>query len=297
MRFAPLPGANEVPGNLILGLPANAVPDFRRRGSGLFEDVALMIAAFIAALFGQGGGVLYTPLQVWSGISFNTAASTSLLLILITSFSATLVFRKAHKVDWRLALALEVPTTLGAFLGGILSHYVPERALGLMLSALISAAGWFMLKPPKAGTHLRENSQSSRWVWRRTVSGASYVMDVRLMIPLMIVIGLVTSMVGIGGGVLKVPLMVLLFGIPIPIAIGSSAFMVGLTATAGLLGHISMGHFDWAAAFLLAIPVFIGGQIGSRLSVRLNAKRLSRWFGLFLLLVAAVSASHSLADL
>ena len=104
-------------------------------------------------------------------------------------------------------------------------------------------------------------------------------------------------MVGIGGGVLKVPLMVLLFGIPIPIAIGSSAFMVGLTATAGLLGHISMGHFDLWAALSLAIPVFIGGQIGSRLSIRLNAQRLSKWFGVFIFLVAEISAFHSFAAL
>jgi hypothetical protein len=109
------------------------------------------------------------------------------------------------------------------------------------------------------------------------------------MIPVMLAVGVLTSMVGIGGGAIKVPLMVLLFGIPIPIAIGSSAFMVGLTATAGLLGHISVGSFNWTAALLLAIPVFIGGQIGSRLSIHLNARHLAKWFGVFILLVAFIS--------
>ena len=110
------------------------------------------------------------------------------------------------------------------------------------------------------------------------------------MIPIMLAVGILTSMVGIGGGALKVPLMVLLFGIPVPIAIGSSAFMVGLTAAAGLLGYISVGHFNLIAALLLAIPVFIGGQIGSRLSIHLDAQHLEKWFGVFILMVAFISA-------
>jgi len=257
------------------------------------EDFTLLIAAFLAALFGQGGGVLYTPLQVWNGIAFNTAASTSLFLILITSFSSTIVFRKAHTVDWGLALAMEAPTTLGAFLGGILSHYVPARTLGLLLSILLCGAAWFMLFPPKNTMGAKKDSSPSRWIWHRTWNGEAYPLDLRLMIPIMLAIGIMTSMVGIGGGALKVPLMVLLFGIPIPIAIGSSAFMVGLTASAGLLGHISMGHFNWVSALLLAIPVFLGGQIGSRLSIHLNAQRLSKWFAVFILLIAGVSGFHA----
>jgi uncharacterized membrane protein YfcA len=122
------------------------------------------------------------------------------------------------------------------------------------------------------------------------MNGETYQLDLRLMIPVMLTVGVLTSMVGIGGGALKVPLMVLLFGIPMPIAIGSSAFMVGLTATAGLLGHISTGSFNWTAALLLAIPVFIGGQIGSRLSIHLDALHLEKWFGYFILVVAFVSA-------
>lgn len=261
------------------------------------EDLSLLGAAFLASLFGQGGGILYTPLQVWNGIHFNAAASTSLFLILITSFSSTLVFRKAHKVDWKLALALEAPTTAGAFLGGILSHYVSTQTLGMLLSIMLAVAAWFMLHPAQKNSQHPHKPHASRWIWQRTFKGEAYQLDLRLMLPFMITIGMLTSMVGIGGGALKVPLMVLLFGIPLPIAIGSSAFMVGLTATAGLLGHISMGHFDWLAALVLAIPVFIGGQIGSRLSIQLNAKKLSSWFGAFIFLVAIVNTVHVIAVL
>ncbi|MGD8404363.1 MAG: sulfite exporter TauE/SafE family protein [Anaerolineales bacterium] len=258
----------------------------------ILEDFSLLIASFVAALFGQGGGILYTPLQVWSGVDFHSAAPISLFLILIISISSTLVFHKAHQVDWRTALVLEAPTTLGAFLGGILSQYVSSQTLGLLLFLLLVPAGWYMLHPPKETIHRQIITHPSRWIWRRKMNGVTYDLDLRLIVPVMLAVGLLTSMVGIGGGALKVPLMILLFGIPVPIAIGSSAFMVGLTAAAGLLGHISVGGVNWTAALLLAIPVFIGGQIGSRLSVHLKAQNLEKWFGVFILMIAFISAVH-----
>lgn len=257
------------------------------------EELSLLIAAFVAGLFGQGGGVLYTPLQIWNGIDFHAAASTSLFLILITSISSTLVFRKSHHVDWVIAIVMEAPTTLGAFFGGILSQYVSSRILILVLSILLGLAAWFMLHPPKETVHPQNSARSSRWIWHHGMDSTTYQLDLRLILPIMMTVGMLTSMVGIGGGALKVPLMVLLFGIPMPIAIGSSAFMVGLTAAAGLLGHISVSHFNWAASLLLAIPVFLGGQIGSRISIRLDAHHLEKWFGVFILLVAFVSVVHA----
>ena len=253
------------------------------------EGFSLLIAAFVASLFGQGGGILYTPLQVWNGVDFHTAAPISLFLILVISISSTLVFRKAHQVDWGTALIMEAPTTLGAFIGGLLSKYVSSQILSLILSVLLLTAGWFMLHPPKETIRHRVKAHPSRWVWQHKLYDGTYQLDLRLMAPVMLAVGALTSMVGIGGGALKVPLMVLLFGIPVPIAIGSSAFMVGLTAAAGLLGHISAGGFNWIVAFLLAIPVFIGGQIGSRLSIQLNVKQLEKWFGVFVVLIAFIS--------
>ncbi len=255
-----------------------------------FEDLSLLIAAFIASLFGQGGGALYTPVQVWFGVDFHTAAATSLFLILVISLSSTLIFRRAHEVDWGMALALEVPTTLGAFAGGMISHFVPDRGLGLLLAALLGGSAWFMVRHPAESGGSTRAVSSSGWIWQRSTGGNIYRLDLRLAIPVMLALGLVTSMVGIGGGILQVPAMVLLFGVPMAIAVGSSAFMVGVTAVGGLCGHLSVGHFDWHSAVVLAIPVFIGGQIGSRISVRMDQRRLQLWFGVFLFLVAAWTA-------
>lgn len=82
------------------------------------------------------------------------------------------------------------------------------------------------------------------------------------------------------------PLTVLLLGVPIDIAIGSSAFMVGITAVGGFTGHLLSGHWDWRVSLILAAAVFIGGQIGARKSITIDKDKLHAAFGWFLLAIA-----------
>jgi len=97
----------------------------------------------------------------------------------------------------------------------------------------------------------------------------------------------ISGMVGIGCGLLKVPMLALILGVPMDIAVGSSALMVGLTAGGGFAGHVLNGHWDWRTSLILAAAVIIGAQIGSRIMVRLNKKKLKKGFGWSLLAVAA----------
>jgi uncharacterized membrane protein YfcA len=264
----------------------------------LILSIILFFAALLAAFFGLGGGVLYTPFQLWLGIPFQEAAATSLLLILVTSFSATLIFRKSKQVDWILAFLLELPTTIGAFAGGVLSHYVSSVSLTILLTLLLFLAGGLMLFPPQNPANICAslNTKASRWFIIRHYEKQTLSIDLRCVLPIMFVVGALISIVGISGGAIKIPIMVLLFRIPMPLAIGSSAFMVGLTATAGLLGHASVGHVQWQTAAVLIVPVFIGSQLGSRLSVHLKSEKLKRWYGVFLILVAVFTILRVLPD-
>ncbi len=252
----------------------------------------LFLSSLIAALFGLGGGILYTPFQLWLGIPFKEAASVSLFLILITSFSATIVFRKKNIVDWSLAIMLEIPTTIGAFLGGIISHYFSESFLVTLLAIMILFAAFFMIFKFKSkifSCSYDKNLNNSKWLWKRVWTNKTYYLDLRCVFPIMFTLGTLISMVGVSGGVLKIPVMLLIFGIPLPVAIGSSAFMVGLTAAAGFLGHAAIGHVNWFNILILIIPVFIGAQLGSRLSVHLKSKNLKKLYGWFLILVAIIT--------
>ena len=247
----------------------------------------LFVAAFVASMVGQGGGIYYTPIQVWLGVGFHQAATTSLFLIMVVSLSSSLTFRKAHEIDWGLVPVIEFPTTLGAFLGGRLSRDISEEALMLLLAGLLTVAALFMIRPHRA----RQSDLRARqgiFIWRRVHDGQPYSINLLLALPLMAAVGLLTGMVGIGGGVLKVPVMNLLFRIPMPFAIGSSAVMVGITAAGGFFGHASVGHWDWRTSLVAAGAVFLAAQIGSRLSLKADKARLKRILGWSLLVAAAL---------
>ncbi len=258
----------------------------------LLLSVILFLAAFIASLFGIGGGVLYTPFQLWLGVHFKEAASTSLLLILLTSISSTIVYRRTQRVDWSLAIMLEIPTTLGAFLGGIISYWFSTYILASLLILMLIVSALFMVRPLNFQHSFCARSEKwkrSKWLWKKNWVGKTYFLDLQCVFPVMFVMGALISIVGISGGIVKIPLMVLLFRVPMPIAVGSSAFMVGLTAASGFLGHATIGNVNWHTTLFFAIPVFIGAQLGSRLSTRIKAKELKTLYGWFLLLVAFIT--------
>ncbi len=247
--------------------------------------VLMFAAAIVFSMLGQGGGVLYTPIQVWAGIDFHVAAATSLFLIMIMSLSASIVYRKAKRIDWPLAIVLESVTSLGGFAGGLWSAQFGAAFLSVMFAVVVGFAAFFMIRQiDTVQPRLERPAGFPRW--RRTLGKQTYVVNLALALPVSFVAGVASGMLGVGGGILKVPMMVLLFGIPMDIAVGSSAFMVGLTAAGGFAGHVTSGHWDWKLSLALAAAVFAGGQVGSRISVTLDEKKLRKGFGWFLLVIA-----------
>ncbi len=255
--------------------------------SAVFLSVIIFLVAITFSMLGQGGGVLYTPVQVLFGIDFHVAATTSLFLIMLTSFSATLVFRKARKIDWPLAIVLESITTVGGFIGGLASANISSEVLTWIFSGLVAFAALFMIHEFKRSPSAAP--KPLRWFcWRRHFNEQHYHVNLLLALPVSLIAGLSSGLVGVGGGILKVPLMVLLLGIPMDIAVGSSALMVGLTASGGFAGHLLAGHWDWKTSLMLGIAVFIGGQIGARKALTIDKKKMKKLFGWFLLIIASI---------
>jgi uncharacterized membrane protein YfcA len=252
----------------------------------LILAMAVFAVAMVFSMLGQGGGALYTPLQVWMGIEFHEAATTSLFLIMATSVAASLVFHKARRIDWPLAIALETATSAGGFAGGLASGWLSGATLSLTFAAVIGAAAVAMIRP------MNERGPGTRHdggflAWNRSLGGQTYRVNMALALPLSFVAGVLSGMVGVGGGLIKVPVMVLLLGVPMDIAVGSSALMVGVTASGGFAGHLLRGHWNWELSLILAAAAFVGGQIGSRLTVKLDRTSLKAGFGWFLIVVAA----------
>jgi uncharacterized membrane protein YfcA len=100
------------------------------------------------------------------------------------------------------------------------------------------------------------------------------------------VAGFVAGLLGVGGGLVKVPAVVLLGGVPMKIAVGSSSLMVGITALTGFVGHLLQGQFDLTLTVGLAAGVLVGSQIGPRLSVKIDPAKLKKVFAVLLFAIA-----------
>ncbi len=245
--------------------------------------VVTFLASIVFSMMGLGGGAVYTPIQVWVGIDFHVAAATSLFLIMVTSLSATIIYHKASKIDWPLALVLESVTILGGFIGGYYSDLVSTKSLSLIFSIVVGCIGLCMIRDIKP----RMNSNPDHWyIWKRSRFCEEYFINVPLAMTIGIVAGVFSGLLGVGGGILKVPLLVMLLGVPMHIAVGTSACMVGITALGGFSGHYLRGHFDITTALMLALFVFIGSQIGSRKSLTTDKNKLRKACGWLLIIIA-----------
>ena len=238
------------------------------------------------SMHGQGGGVLYTPLQLVFGIPFHVAAVQSLWLTILTALSAVLLFRKEQHVDWKLSVVLESSSFLGAFGSGYFARLFSSTTLSVGLAVLLVASGIVMLADLSPRT--ASSTRRSRLEWVRFRAGETYRIHLGKGLPLSFLIGIMSGLTGAAGGFLKIPMLVRLFGVPIKVAFGSSAFMVSLTAAGGLLGHVATGAVQWHHPLLLGAFVLVGSQIGPRIALRSKPETLRKRFSAYLFAIALI---------
>jgi len=250
----------------------------------LLAAVFLLISTLFS-MVGMGGGILYVPILLFAGFTFKQAPAISLILISATSLAALFTFWRNRRVDWKLALVIDPPTDVMAFVGGYFSALVPEAVLRGILVAVLLVAGTLMLKGG-AGRRAGERRPSGWWYWHRDFNGESYFVNLPLVLTATAMVGLLSGMLGITGGIIKLPIMVLLCGVPMDIAVATSTVMVAVTALSGLAGHALNAGVDWRIGLVLAGAAVIGGLLGSRVSLNMDKKRLKKIFGVVVWLIA-----------
>lgn len=255
----------------------------------LNEGIACVLVLFVSILssmIGIGGGTLYMPLLLVLGVPFHQSALVSQFIILVASLSATLVYGRARRVDWKLALCIEPLTFTTAFIGGYFSSAVSVRMLKGVLALLLLSSGCLMLYP----VHFLNDGGllTGRRGWHRRFANRNreYQVNLAILMPVTALAGLLAGAEGISGGLLKVPAMVLLGDVPMDIAAATSALMVTFTAATGLLGHLMAGRLNLALALPLAVIASVGGHIGAQLAPKVGRKWLRRVFAVVIILIA-----------
>jgi len=237
--------------------------------------IIILAIAIIMTMTGRGGGNFYVLVLVVAGQAMHQAATSAQFILMLTAFAGMLVFQKNKTVDWKLALVIDPPTDIMAFVGGYFSNYASNISLKLILAGLLVIAGFLMLIKIKERPI---NTTKKLGYWHRNFQGQNYVVNLWYTIPITALAGLAAGAIGISCGSFKVPLMVLLCGVPMRIAVGTSSAMVAATAIMGFLGHATQGHFNPKAAIPFALIAIIGGLIGGKFALKTNPEKLKKVF-------------------
>jgi len=227
---------------------------------------------------------MYVPILILAGHSMKTAPGISLIAILATSSAALFTFSKKKMVDWKLACVIDPPTDLMAFVGGYFSASLPEQLSRGLLAVVLIIAGTLMI----IGREFSDKTQRKGkfGYWRRRFNGYEYEVNLPIVLTATALIGALSGTLGITGGIMKLPIMVLLCGVPMDVAVATSTVMVAATALSGVMGHAVNGVVDWKTGAVLAVVSVIAGVIGSGISLRLDKSKLQKVFGIIVLLVA-----------
>ncbi len=200
------------------------------------------------------------PVLVLSGVDVRYAVPASLVAIVGTSLGGLRYLFKRGLVSLSVALTLESATIVGAVIGVEVFGRLTSSQLEAILGAVLVVMGFAFI----ARERLRGEGGLVKPTRLRLLAGAFTSMAA----------GLASAMLGIGGGVVKVPILVLLIGLPVHVAVATSKLMIGLTALTGVIGHALKTGIDWGLAVPLTVGTFTGATVSSRILVRLRAKTL-----------------------
>ena len=239
--------------------------------------LAVLIGAVLGML-GGGGSVLMVPVLLYLvGLQPKTALATSQILLTVTSAVAVLVHIRARRVVWSTGVLFGAASMSGAYCGGRAARYVPAQLLLLGFTALMLLSAVQMLRGRQLGTPPGSAPRANTY----RDSGLS-----GRLAALGFLTGLLTGMLGVGGGFLIVPALSLFGGLPIEKAVGTSLFIISLQSLAGSVGYLGHVAVDVPLVAQLAAAMALGSIGGGLLSRRLPAALLRRLFAGLLLGVA-----------
>lgn len=260
--------------------------------------IAGAVAGCLGALVGIGGGVLLVPvLNSVIGLPFREATAASLVGVLATSSSAGMAPAGRQLHNARLAILLLVFSVSGATLGGQIITRFSDRTFQIIfgVTAAVFAAVMFVrlnkrnvlpagsVEPGVLGDRLHDHDGGAEVAYR--------VKRVPLAVTVSFAAGMLTSFIGIGGGILIVPVLNSLCGVPLRAAAATSVLMIGVTAVPSLAAHWAHGYLgDYHLAAMTAIGVLVGFQAGLMISARARVW----WLKIFMAAILSVVAVHYL---
>jgi uncharacterized membrane protein YfcA len=259
----------------------------------ILSFIFLLAGGFVAGTFGSmlglGGGVLLIPFLVMVlDIPMHQAIATSIIAVIATSSAGAAMNLERRIVHMRLGMLLEIATVTGAIFGGITANYLSANILAKLFSGLLFLVALIMI------WRARQHKGQEPIYTDGTLPGSFYddasrktihytVKKIPVAMLISIVAGNVSGLLGVGGGIFKVPAMNIISGIPMKAATATSNFMIGVTAAASAFIYFAHGHLNPFIASTAALGVLAGSMTGVRISRRIHGNVLM-WIFVFALL-------------
>lgn len=252
-------------------------------------------AGFLGSLLGLGGGLIIVPsLTLGFGIDMHLAVGASIVAVVATSSGSAVAYLRDHMSNLRVAMLLEIGTVSGALTGAYLSGYLHTKWLMILFGIVMSVSAMAMLRrggkghgqevadPMADRLHLHgrffDKSLGKEVVYR--------VKRSKLGMILMYFAGMLSALLGIGSGVLKVPAMDLAMGLPLKVSSATSNVMMGVTAAASAAFYFTRGNIDPFIAGPVAVGVVTGATLGSKCLGRVDNRLLRGTFISIMIFVA-----------
>jgi uncharacterized membrane protein YfcA len=260
------------------------------------------VAGLMGALLGIGGGVFVVPaLALIFQLPYLTAVGTSNVAVVATSTAGASTYVRSRLVNIRLGLVLLISTTLAATVSSILASYLPDQVLRGLFTLVLLYVAWSMLNPRRAvEPSVQPTTETSALGLEDTyydaASGETEVYqprNVRTGMSVSALAGVVAGLLGVGGGIIQMPVMNLLMGVPLKVATGTSNFMIGVTATSAAFVRYANHDIDPLVAVPTALFVFLGARAGAWLVPRTPNARLRLIFGWVAVLIAILMAAQA----
>lgn len=232
--------------------------------------VAALVVGVLVGLLGGGGSILTVPILTYLlGMEPHEAIASSLVIVGLTALFGMIPHARAGRVRWRIGLIFGAAGMVGAFLGGLLGGVLPGVVLMVAFAAMMIATSLAMLRPRRIRGDQLEEGEKRLNPWKIAAEG--------------LLVGAATGVVGAGGGFMIVPALVLLAGLPMTAAVGTSLLVIAMKSAAGFSGYLVSVQIDWPLVLGFTAVAVVGAQIGFRLCSRVPEALLRTVFGWFVL--------------
>lgn len=224
-------------------------------------------------LLGSGGSIITVPVLVYLiGQDEKVAIAGSLFVVGNIALAGSLQYVRAKLIDWRNVLVFGVPGMVGTYLGAVIAAYVPGIMQLALFALVMLLASYMMLRP----VELTDTPHEPRETWKIAIDG--------------LIVGVITGLVGVGGGFLIVPALVLLGGLGVHAAVATSLVIIALKSYSGFYKYIEVLEeqglaLDWQTLMIVTVLGIVGSFGGAKFAKRMPQDKLKRWFGYFLIIM------------